>query len=318
MNHLILFLLGLVGLWLGAELITRGSLKIALNMGISQSFVGLTILALGTDFPEIMVGITGGIEKRFHGIDASGIILGNIIGSNMAVSALILGLIGLFGAIKVKRQEIWVQGLMVIASTILFWVLIQDGRVSQRDGMIFILFYLLYFVFLKFYQRLALSEKIKNKVRRRRKFSWWSLAQLISGLMLIAGASHLVVSDGTDLAVQLGMSQLMLGIILVGVGTSLPELVVSVNAAMKGANDLSIGNLMGSNIINILLALGGSALITDWNVDHKIISFDLPYLLLTVVIVTLFLLTKQKLERKESLLILGLYVVYVSLKVGGF
>ena len=323
MNHLIFFLLGLVGLWLGAELITRGALKIAHRMGLSESFIGLTILAFGTDFPEIMVGVTGAVEKRFNGIDSSGIILGNIIGSNMGQIALVLGIVGLLNVLKFKKRQVWSHGLMLVASTLLFWVVALDGVISRSDGIIFLLFYLVYFVFLEFSnRRFNLSLKVKHlarkKIKKKKRISWQSVAQLFSGLLIIAGASHWVISHGVDLAVQMGMSQVVVGVILVGVGTSLPELVVSVNAAIKGANDLSLSNLIGSNIVDILIALGGSALITDWNVSRGIVFFDIPYLLFTVVVVVLFLITKRKLERGESILILGLYVVYVSLKIGGF
>lgn len=324
MAHLFFFLFGLLGLWLGAELIIRGVLKLSRRLGLSESFVGLTIVAVGTSFPEIMVGITGAIEQNLQGIDSSGIVLGNVIGSNMGLLGLFFGLIGLFGVIRFKRNQVMGYGLVLVIATILFFVVAWDGVISQKDGLIFLLFYLVYFVFLELANhRQGLTGKVKSLakkklIQRKRKLPWYAVVQLFAGLGLIAQASHWVVSHGVDLAAQLGVSQLAVGVILVGLGTNLPEFVVSINAAIKGKKELSMSNLIGSNIVNILLALGSSAVISNWQVSRRIVSFDLPYLLLTVIIFILFLLTKQKLERKESFLLLGLYGVYISLKVLGF
>lgn len=314
MVDLVLFLFGLVGLWLGAELLTRGALDIARKFGLSESFIGFTILALGTDFPEIMVAMTGAFEQRFFGKPTSGIIIGNIIGSNMGQIALVLGIVGMIGVLKFKKKQVVRQGLMLVASTLLFLLLASDGLISRADGIVFLLFYVAYFLFLSRSHKLFKKKLGKRKV----KISWASRAMLFFGLFIIAGASHLVITHGVKMAVTLGVSQMIVGIILVGIGTSLPELVVSVNAALKGSNGLSIGNLVGSNIIDILLALGFSSQISSWTIDRRVVEFDLPFLLFTVIVVVLFLLTRGKLERKESFLILGLYIVYVSLKLSGF
>lgn len=313
MQHLLLFLVGLVGLWLGAELITRGALQIARAFGWSESFIGLTVLALGTDFPEIMVAVTGAIKQN-AGEPTSGIVIGNIIGSSMAQIGLVMGLVGLIHVMKIKKSNTWSHGLMLIITTFVFYILSQDGVISRNDGLVFLSLYALYFIFInRTIKRLKFGSRFKKK--KPRPSSW---IKLFIGLGVIAEASHLVVTNGVDMAVDLGVSQMVVGVILVGIGTSLPELVVSLNAAIKGASELSVSNLVGSNIVDILIALGGSALITDWQLDRRVVTFDLPFLLFTSVVVVLFFLTKQKLERKESTLILGLYVVYVTLKIGGF
>ena len=144
------------------------------------------------------------------------------------------------------------------------------------------------------------------------------MALLITGLIIIFQSSTWVITTGVDLAIQFGINQIVIGAILVGIGTSLPELVVSMNALSKGAKNLAISNLVGSNVVDILLALGLGATISSWKVDRHVALFDLPFLLFTMVIVVLFMLSRRKLERKESLLMIALYVVYVSLKLIGW
>ena len=138
------------------------------------------------------------------------------------------------------------------------------------------------------------------------------------GLIIIAQSSEWVITSGIGLAIQLGINQVVIGAILVGIGTSLPELVVSINAFVKGAKELSVGNLLGSNVVNVLLALGGGAVISEWEIDRRVATFDLPFLLFSMVVVILFMLSRKKFERKESFLMVCLFVVYVSLKLMGW
>ncbi|MBT4005334.1 MAG: sodium:calcium antiporter [Candidatus Pacebacteria bacterium] len=313
MNEIIFFVLGLIGLWIGSEFITRGSLGLSRKFGLSESFIGMVILSLGTDLPEIVVSVTGAIEKN-HGIDTSGIVVGNVIGSNLGQMVLTLGLVGFVGGtIKISKKEGWYQGISLILSTLLFLVLATDGLISKQDGWILLLGYLVYFLFI------SKSSKTMGKKTKKKKHNFGKLlALLITGLIIIFQSSTWVITTGVDLAIQFGINQIVIGAILVGIGTSLPELVVSMNALSKGAKNLAISNLVGSNVVDILLALGLGATISSWKVDRHVALFDLPFLLFTMVIVVLFMLSRRKLERKESLLMIALYVVYVSLKLIGW
>ena len=313
MNEMIFFVLGLIGLWIGSEFITRGSLGLSRKFGLSESFIGMVILSLGTDLPEIVVSVTGAIEKN-HGIDTSGIVVGNVIGSNLGQMVLTLGLVGFVGGtIKISKKEGWYQGISLILSTLLFLVLATDGLISKQDGWILLLGYLVYFLFI------SKSSKTMGKKTKKKKHNFGKLlALLITGLIIIFQSSTWVITTGVDLAIQFGINQIVIGAILVGIGTSLPELVVSMNALSKGAKNLAISNLVGSNVVDILLALGLGATISSWKVDRHVALFDLPFLLFTMVIVVLFMLSRRKLERKESLLMIALYVVYVSLKLIGW
>lgn len=313
MNQIIIFFIGLVGLWFGAELVIRGALGLARRFGLSETFIGLIVLALGTDLPEIMVSVTGALEQ-LKGVNTSGIIVGNVIGSNMSNMVFVLGSVGLLGgSMAINKKEMWWQSISVIAATLLFLFLSADGVISRTEGWAFLAAYLFYFVVVSRTQTKLLAKRLYKKQ------PWWKLVSiLLIGIIVLGEASNRVISSGIEIAATLGVSQLIVGALLVGVGTSLPELVVSTKAVLRGANDLSVANLVGSNIINILLALGIAAVISGLTIERHVAQFDLPFLLFTMVVVALFTLSRGKLERRESLLLLSLYVVYVSLKLLGW
>jgi cation:H+ antiporter len=318
----VLFIIGLLGLWAGADVVTKGSLGIARRLGLSETFIGMTILALGTDLPEVIVSVTGAIEQK-AGIETSGLVIGNIIGSTMGQIALVLGIAGVLKVLEINKQEIFTNGSIMIASALAFLLLAQDGFLSPTDGLFLLTGFILYLAILGSNERkmskLVKKHKKKQKILKRDQHPmWYFLTELIVGLVVIATTSHLVITEGLVIAEMLNVSQVLVGIIMIGVGTSLPELVVSINAILKGSSGLSVGNLIGSNIVDILLALGLSATIGGWKVPHSITTFDLPFLMVTSVIIILFLLTQKKLERKESFLILALYGGYIMLKLQGF
>jgi cation:H+ antiporter len=309
-----LFFFGLIGLWAGSELLVRSSLKISKRMGLSETFIGLTMLAIGTDFPEIMVALTGAVENN-KGANTSDIIVGNIIGSNMGQIGLVLGIAGLLKVLHIKKRETIHNGIMLLIATLIMFILSLDGNLNKKDGIIFLVLYGVYLLTLKKESKLA---KIKEKFRQNKEKPIFLILELALGLLILSEASKMVIERGIMLASDFGVSQMMVGILLVGLGTSLPELVVSINAIIKGSSGLSVGNLIGSNIVDILVAFGSSATITTWAIDRRIVLFDMPYLLLLCVIVVLFLLTRERLERKESMLILTLYGIYVALKFSGW
>ncbi|MFZ5376865.1 MAG: sodium:calcium antiporter [Patescibacteria group bacterium] len=307
------FFTGLVGLWLGAEFLTRAAVAISKRFGLSEGFIGLTILAIASDIPEIMVSVTGAIEQKMLGVQVSNIVIGNIIGSNMGQIGLIMGLVGLISAVGFKKKMMFSEGMMMLGSVVVFYLTALDGRISRVDGLIYLIFIAMYFFLTSRSYRLNKSVgKIKNG-----GVPWLPILGFFVGMGILVEASHLVLENGLDLVAKLGISQMVVGVLFVGLGTSLPELVIATTAALKGNRDLSLGNLVGCFIVDNMLALGLGAMISSWTVDRQVIEFDLPFLIFSVVVVMLFLLTKARLEKRESLLILGLYLTYVLLKVFG-
>jgi cation:H+ antiporter len=313
LNSSLFFLFGLAGLWLGSELLIRSSLAISRKLKISETIIGLTILSIGTSLPEIVLAITGAIEQG-AGKDTSSIIVGSVLGSAMSQIALVLGIAGLIKVLRVNKKDTIRNGFFLIIATLLFFVLTLDGLISATDGLIFLGFYLFYFFSL---QRSSHKSASHKHIKISKRGYILSSLSLLFGLVIMAVSSYVVVEHSTLISDYLGISHMLIGILLVGLGTSLPEMMVSLNAVLKGSAGLSVGNVIGSNIVDMLVALGASATISGWRIDPSISSFDLPFLLLTTVIVIFFLLTKQKLERKESFLMICLYVFYILLKFNG-
>lgn len=317
-TDLLILFASIAGLWIGAELITRSAIKIAKSLALSEGFIGLTIVALGTSFPEITMSVTGAIQKLSGQADTSSIVIGNVLGSSINQLTLVLSLAGLLKVMNFHKNRIFLDSAFSVAAVVALYVMAQDGSISRQEGLLAVLFYLMYILFLS---RRSFMEKVHSKVKSkilRRKIKWQDFFKLILGLVVIAKASSMVLSKGVILASQLGVSEATVGILILGFGSSLPELIISINAAIKGALALSISNLVGSVVVNVFLALGSGAMISGWNVERRLVEFDIPYLMFSIVVVVLFILTKNKLEKNESLLILFLYLIYVSLKTTGF
>jgi len=277
-------------------------------------------VAVGTSFPEIVISITGAIQN-LRGEETSQIVIGNVIGSGMANLALILGILGIFKVIKLKKTELLLDMLMLVMSTSIFYLVSQDGLITAQDGILLILFYLIYLLFLNrqnFKKQLLFFKQKKFKKKKLKKIKLAYLLQLIFGLIILTKASQMVLNNGVIIAENLGINEMLVGILLLGLGSSLPELMVSINAALKGSVDLSLNNLIGSNILNVFLALGVSSTISTWEVSRQVVSFDIPYLLFTSIVAVLFLLSKNKFERNESLLMIALYLIFIALKISGF
>lgn len=311
MEQIVIFFLSLLGLWLGADFITKGALGLAHRFGLSEGFIGMTLLALGTSFPEIMISLAAAREQA-AGIPTSGIVIGNVIGANMSLMALVLGAVGLLGVIKVSHKRMRIEGSALILSTTLLLLFASDGVINRFEGMIFLAAYLLYLIFLNRTRKEGI--KVKGKMQSLLK----SLFLLGLGLLVISQASQYVIDSGISIAASLGVDQIVVGALLLGVGTTLPEFTIAIRLALKHDSELSIGNLVGSNVVDILLVLGLGAMITDWHVASRVVQFDLPFLLLSMMVAALFMLSRGKLERRESLLLLSLYGIYIALKLMGW
>ena len=311
MEQLFIFALSLLGLWLGADFITKGALGLAHRFGLSEGFVGMTLLALGTSFPEIMVSLTAAREQA-AGIPTSGIVIGNVIGANFSLMALVLGAVGLMGVVKIPRKRILIEGPALVVSTVLFLMFASDGIINRFEGIIFLAAYVVYLLFLNRTKHEGIKPKGK-KISLSKALSF-----LVLGIAGIGFASQYVIDSGINIAATLGVDQIVVGALLLGVGTTLPELTIAIRLALRGDNELSIGNLVGSNVVDILLVLGLGALITNWQIESRVVQFDLPFLLLSMMVAALFMLSRGKLERREALLLLSLYVVYFALKLMGW
>lgn len=309
MLELLLLVLGLWGLVLGTKFVIKGSLNIAEHFKISQLFIGLTILAIGTDLPELFVDITGAIH-RLWGLETSGLIVGQAIGSSLGQIGLTLWIVGLFGTLVLTKRELLRDGLMMIGSVVMFFLAWFDGSIGRVEGGIFLLVYWLYFFNL--YREEKVYEKVKRAPSMSLRLNIW---YLIVGFTILIASSNLVITKAISLAESWWIAQSLIGILLVGLGTSLPELALSVGAIRKGAVRLSVGNLIGSNIFDVLFTLGIGSVISGFNVGKNLLKFDIPYLFILSVIVVLLFRRKMRLGKKEAIILIIIYGTYVALKL---
>ncbi len=306
---------GIITLGVGAELTVNCSIKTAWRFGLSPFLIGLTLVSIGTSVPEMAVGIAGGVD-RLAGLETSGIVVGNFIGSALNLLTIILGICGLFGTLTVSKRSVKRLGIALLASLLFFFFIILDREISILEGYLLIAAYAGYLAYLMFRERRlesletsALEDEIKGfKICKMEQPTQLDIFLLIIGIALIALGSDTVIRGGIELAEYMNVEQSVIGFIFVGFGTGIPELVVSVKAVRKGDVSISIGNLLGSNVTAILLSTGIGSVIAGFTIDEKILWLDTPITILTTILALILLRTGGKLDRKESLFLILLYL----------
>jgi len=309
-NELLLLIIGLAGLWLGAELVVRGSQNLARFFKISELVIGLTVVSIGTSLPEIAVSISGGLE-RAAGIETSGIVVGNALGSCLNQITIILGIAGLFGALLITKRELLRDGLMLVGSIVLFFIVAYDMKITKFEGIILIVVYGIYFI------NLLREEKLYEKIRRPELHLTWDLVSLGAGLFFVIYSSKMVVLNGVSLASLWGVKESLIGILIIGLGTGLPELAVSLSALWKKSTGIAVGNLIGSNICDLLLSLGLGTVISGFVVGEGLLKFDIIFMFFTALAVLFLFKSGQRLTRREAVMLIIIYVVYLGLKLTG-
>lgn len=304
--QLLLLVAGFAMLMKGADWFVDGAAGIADLFGIPQLVIGLTIAAIGTSLPEAAVSITAAL----HG--STEITIGNVVGSNILNILIILGLTAVVCPVPVQKSTIRYEMPFTIFVTVLLVALgLWDGRISRIDGGILWLFMALYMVYLLRMAKDGSQET--GKQEGKTKHIWKLLLSVVVGIVLIKYGSDLTVNAATAIAKDFGMSERLIGLTIVAFGTSLPELVTSVTAATKGKTDIAIGNIVGSNIFNILFVVGTTAVITpvEYSGDFKIDSFTA---IGAAVLLLVCVLRKQRLGRLGGAVMLagyGAYFVYL-------
>lgn len=303
---------GLILLWIGTELVVKGSVNISEHFRISHMFIGLTILAFGTDLPELVITITASIQ-RYMGVETSGLVVGDAIGSCFGQIGLTLGIVSLIGYLTITKRGLFRDGFMMLASILLLFLLGYDGSITRIEGVIFLLIYLFYIIIIQS------EEGVHEKVTKAPALDLrWDIISVIAGLAIVIYSSTVVVDNAIVLATIWGVKQSLVGVLIVGLGTSLPELVISLGALWKGAPGLSVGNLIGSNIFDILIVIGVGSVISPLNINSNIILFDLPFLLLISILALLFFVIKRGIQKKEAIALITVYILYALLKLRGF
>lgn len=296
--------LGIAGLLVGTELTIGGALAIARKYHLSEFFVGLIVLSIGSDLPEIAVAIDAGMKN------ASGVVVGSTVGSVVAQIGLVLGVAGLCCYLTLPQRYIFRHGAVLIGATVLLFLVAYDGTVSRTEGLMLITFYVIYLVVLL--SREKVPEEAHATVSEDATWPW---IRLVIGLLAVIGCSELTVSSVVKVAMQFEVSETVISLLVIGLGTSLPELSISIAAILKDKVHLSVGNIIGSNIFDTLIPISAAALISPVAFSRDILVFDLPYAFALTLLV-LFLFARVKgLQRRESALIFAMYAVYVIIKL---
>lgn len=305
---------------------------IASHFRISHILVGLTILAIGTSLPEIAVSIMGGLDK-LTGISPNidGIIIGNKVGSFLVQITLIIGLLALSKPLIISKWELKREGLMMIISITIFFLLALDGVVSQIDAVIMIIIYLSYLIFIIWSekkiahhrQEIINSEKSRLEAKDfepiespfKKPTIRKDILFFLIGLSLLLISAEITILVAHDLAKELNIPGNVIGILIVGFGTSIPELVADLTAIRRRSYGIAIGDILGSNICDILLATGSGAIFINFNVAPIILIFDVPMLFIAIFLACYLLWTQKTLKRWEGALLIGFYMNYVILKL---
>ncbi|MCI3926978.1 calcium/sodium antiporter [Paenibacillus sp. TRM 82003] len=309
----VLLLVGFGLLIVGANYFVEGASKIATGLRVSPVLVGLTIVAFGTSSPEATVSIIAAIQGN------AGVSLGNVIGSNVFNTTLVVGIVAMIMAIQVNNETINKEiPFTFLASTALLIVIsdipLRQGEVNlitRGDGLMLLLFFgiFLYYIF----EAARNSREGKDaQAQGTDKPSWGKhVLFTVAGLAAIVYGGHLVVQHSTTIALSWGMTETLVGLTIVAAGTSLPELVTSVAAAIKKNNEIAVGNIVGSNIFNIFFVLGVSAVISPLNVERAMI-FDASLLIALTVLLFIVSRTHYKVGRVEGAILTLSYAGYMA------
>jgi len=308
----ILLTAGIAGLWLGTELTIGGALAIARRYHLSEFFVGLVILSIGSDLPELAIAVNAGI-KGLMGQDASGVVVGSSIGSVVAQIGFVLGLGGLIGYLTLPRGFVIRHGAVLLGATVLLFLVALDGVVSRTEGLILITLYLIYIIALMNGENAP--DKEPGPMATGGIRSW---ALLLLGLTAITIGSDVTVRSVVNIAGTFEISEALISVLIIGLGTSLPELSISISAILKKRTGMSVGNIIGSNILDTLLPIGIAAIISGVAFERQFLFFDLPFIFVLTSIVLAFFVRKRGVRRPEGAVILSLYSFYVIVKLMQF
>lgn len=307
----VLLIIGFLLLIKGADFFVEGSSKIAQALKVSPLLIGLTIVAFGTSSPEATVSIAAAIEG------SAGVAIGNVVGSNIFNITLVVGLTAVLNPLKVESETIRKEIPFTLLASIALVILISDvglqflseNFITRGDGFILLLFFAVFLYYI-FEVAKKSRENLSNESTTPESIPWGkNIILTVGGLAAIIFGGDIVVDNATEIALSFGMSETLVGLTIVAVGTSLPELITSVTAAVKKQGEIAIGNIVGSNIFNILFVLGTASVISPLAVDDKIL-FDALLMIILTGILLVFSRTNFKVGKYEGMFLIVAYILY--------
>ncbi len=302
--YILYLILGLILLYYGAEFLVRGSSSIAVSFGVNKMVIGLTVVALGTSMPEFVVSLTGAITG------SDGVSVGNIVGSNMANILLVLGITGFIGPIKAEKRTIKLDMPVLLLITLLFIFFCYDGLLTGYESIVLLFVFMIYMVYIIKNSRERSGEKKESSDPKSKKLTKNIMLSLVGIIGLVLGGKY-TVQGGVEMGRLFGISDYVIGLTVIALGTSLPELFTSVVAALKHEHEISIGNIIGSNMFNTAFVLGIVPIISPLKISEKIIGFDNWLMLGVTILLGVCTYSGKRLSRGESALFLVIYVLFI-------
>lgn len=302
MMHLLLTLGGLIALVIGAELMVRGAADLALRARLSPLVIGLTVVSMGTSAPELLVSLMADLKG------SASIAIGNVVGSNIANISLILGLSVLIFPIEVDRDAARIHWPVMMGASLLFWWLFADGSVSRGEGSLFIALLVAYVGWMVWSSRRSALARAQEPP----SMAWWKAALLlVAGIVGLTYGADWFVDGGVGLARLAGVSELLIGVTVIAFGTSLPELVTSLVAAFRKQPDISLGNLIGSNIFNLLGIIGISAVVHPITGSSEAFRWDLVAMVGVAVLLLPLMRFGYRMGRWQGAVLSLAYAAYI-------
>jgi len=307
--NIIILIVGLVVLILGGDFLVKGASSIALRLSLSPLVVGLTIVAFGTSAPELLISVKSALSG------SPDLAMGNVIGSNICNLALVLGITAIISPIFVQKSSLSVDWPMTMGSSLLLYILVREGYVDSHEGILFVIILASYLFYVIRKSRkdtktlkaleddFDLPDEVDTKL-------WKDIFFIVLGSLGLFFGADWFVGGAQSLARQMGIEERVIGITVLALGTSLPELVTSSVASFKKQTDLALGNLMGSNIFNILSILGITSIITEIKVSDIILNKDMIWMLGVTLIILPMMLSKRRLARTDGIILLLIYIYY--------
>ncbi len=298
----LLFFIGLAALFFGGEFLVRGASSVARHFRLSPMVIGLTVVGFGTSAPELMVSVDAALEEQ------PAIAIGNILGSNIANILLILGISALIAPLFIPVSKLWRDFIFMMSATLVIWWMLLDGFVSRGEGFV-LLAGLAIFLVTAFVS--GKEEPAHDAPPVGNQLVAWGLT--IGGLIVLVVGAHLLVNSATIIARTYGISEAVIGLTIVAVGTSLPEMATSVIAAMRKQTEIAVGNIVGSNIFNLFGILGVTAVIHPIPSDPRFAAVDMYWVAASAALLIVLAILLKGLPRIAGAALLAGYVGYLAL-----
>jgi cation:H+ antiporter len=325
LTEIITLIIGVIAILILAEIAVRSSIRLAHHFGWSGTFIGLTILSIGTSVPEIMAAIVGSIDiLKNPGMmnTISGLVIGTNVGSDIFQQSFILAVVGLIGTIVVVKKNIISEVGALIAGATLMWVMTIGGFINRFEGFIMFAAYIGYLFYLKKRQEKRKAEELNIKPiihkKAKKKFTdkklVFEITTILISFAIMAFAANKVIEASTILVESLSISASFFGVLLLGIASALPELTTALVAVFKHKKGISAGVLIGSNVTNPLLGLGLGAMISGYAVPKVTLFYDLPFKIGIAGLIFWFLWRNEKLNKWEAITLIGLFITYLVLR----